>query len=1213
MADELKITPDGSTPDTNPQMPETEIPGLIGAASEAEGMPEKIDLSAGISPAVDPPTVDLPSIESESAYAVSSNTASNDSEKSAGLESENTATGEKTSVESESSAELSTESSEVTPSEPAEKTSAEPAKETPLQETEPAAESQAATPLPAPKKKLPKSVLVGGALAFAMLVGAGAYYGLGGFFKGELAAPDTLSPSASTGTVSTSEEVCPYGTYYNPSQLDSDLLRLTEETATDAIAPLDTSMTRTQTSLDRRVAVKDYGKAQLLTLPTRINDSVTVLTETTSPTLINEVTTTMAEEPLTVDTGTMLDIAGTTATDSDSITGSNDTITTVDVGDINLTDTVGDDFVFTTATNDMTATDVIDAGDIIMEGDITDEDAPVYAESTTVDSPDLQGDSILDYATGDSTTETVIDGTGLLDYEAGDAMTEYTPGNLSDTVIDAGLLNDYTVEEGVTESVVDGSGMTDYTVSDATDEVVVGGTDSMTGIVTELSPDYNLSVESDFDPAMCASIPMDNCDLLEKLKADPSSYFLHADTIAALDGWITDCSAPIITVGTTLPEERPTTVECGTNEILKDGVCVCADGYFDISGAYPSTATAIEADSSDNLRMTDTVTSESNVLSLVTETADPGVICVDCTNIKDIIAKKKLEIETAPIDTNITALKDELTSLERIAEENGCITPAADVTEEVTEEITVVAEKTCGTYQTLVDGVCVCSTDYFDISSATPTTTLASPVAAFETTTMERVTSDAILMTDYVASSTLECVNCDMLADIIAKKKIELENVPIDTDMTALQDELASLERLSVENNCTAILIPIETPAEPIEVTAVSECDQYAENAETLLARGDVRGSYTNAVSYVQNDCGREYTPCEEYLAIARLAREYAEISTTVSPASTAFFEAQYDQYKTSYYSDASCVDVAALCVETERAVAAVDVAPTDDATRITDADVPSVEVLTMERVDAPSTDVLMLDISTGTLSMAEMQREIDMYIDRDGLETDQERADYLAEYCAEDEVPAEEIPVLITREEPVEEPVDRPPVEEPVEEEQPARLIVVETDDGGAVAPASAPPEEESAVIAATTPVEEQPVAGGSVSQPVAGGTVSPAATEPEKESAATTPDNLVASTETTPGTSDSAAGEVAPATSSPPSTTGTAPAEPGELKPAAPSEPVLTPVETPSSPVTITEESAPPDIHPVGPEVIIYALALIASQMYFFRRKILAFVTGR
>lgn len=553
--------------------------------------------------------------------------------------------------------------------------------------------------------------------------------------------------------------------------------------------------------------------------------------------------------------------------------------------------------------------------------------------------------------------------------------------------------------------------------------------------------------------------------------------------------------------------------------------------------------------------------------------------------------------------------------------------------EEPIEEVIRQPDVTCGDNQAEINGVCQCIEGYFDISTATPTT----DTAIDRTRTDSDMLIDTNLEKATLVDSTSEpvCVNCQELLRIIESKKSELPTEAptrltdaASADVQALQDEIAALERVARENGCVEacigdhqfadadgncvceahyvmnpdgscefdcspeFLVELQRLEEAVSSGSAPEsrdllaemqrlaeenacevpqeettpCDDYAARAIELLGRGDVRGSYDNIVMLIQSDCGREYTQCEEYLALARAAQEYAVISEQISPGSVAYFESQYQRNRIAYFSDPGCVDIQSLCIEVENGTW------DQEDTRTAEPSVDLLRVDTETRTDRLPDDMLDASPDSSMLSQEVLQENIDAYINAQGISTDQEREDFLAEYCAtEEEVP----PPVTEREVPV-----------------PGGSVVEEV--------------PERVVEQPTEPEVEEPAPGrGS-----AGGSAieynPPVREEPTEPSAVVEPE-MTASTVSEPEVSASSGDSISPAAPSEPAQ----PSEP-ELKPAAPAEPSLTPVETPEEPM-ITEEATPPDIHPVGPEVVIYALLIIASQLYFFRRRIYEYVSNK
>ncbi len=1168
MADDLQITPQGDEPangdsSVSPggykfdpsQDAETSngninlaggetpapIPGLIGASSEKEGeiiAPMKLETEA---PAAEEAAAEVDATEPDIVEEAATDKPVE--EKSSVME---------TSPETESTEDVSTE---------------DVSEEAPTEELPTDAETPAE---PAPKKKgLPKAALVGGALMLAMVIGAGAYYGLGGLFKGALEPIDTLSPAAGLIT-----NVCPVDTYYDTGLISSDMLRSIDSTATDAITPI---TPRSSTSLDRQVAARDYGKAQILNLraPVVVDNVIKPAAVELENTQIDTITVTSTQDYLEAPTDVVLGTgtAPITTNDETVITApSENTVSASDAANsINLTDenfstVIVPDYSISDAMYDL---EVVDTP--------SEEEQPsISVESTTMPS-------------------------GNESYESD---TTYTSPDYSDALA-PGIMQDndtsYTYEDGTESLVIDSS--------------LMEGLDGQDGIIVK--PDTETT--SSFDPSMCKPIPRDDCQFLETLRADPTKFFLAELTLTHLDEWLLACKA---------------VTSCGTNEMLIDGKCACEKGAFDISSA-------LTQETSDT-RLIDTITTE------------PDLTCVTCDQLTELI-KRRVEALASPLkDTDTVALEKEITLLKDLAAVN-CVQEEPVVVKDCpvnqvrdvsgvcvcdtgyelnADGICLLSTKpvvtTCGLNQTLQrDGTCSCDDGYFDISSASAstTTTTTDYSSVSETVMSDVLTRDISTTKDTITYQILDtadtsnlstapvCVDCAQLEVIIAKKKSQLTT---ETDKTALEAEITTLEKLAIENGCTVTteefesLVPTCTGVNeitndigecvcidtyvrntegicemPTIMTVVEQtaCDQFAENAEALLVRGDVRGSYDAAIEYIKNDCGRTYTDCEEYLAIAKTAKEYSSIAATLSPASVSYFDDQYTRNRNAFYANPECVNTTELCVE-------VQSEPVINDRLVDTVDEPSVKLLATDRIDT-SPDVLRVDaMADEPLTLEKLQRDVEYYISVKGIEDDKEKADYIDRYCEEE--------VVTVREEPA-------PVRDTVVEEVPApvRLVPITVPEEAVTSPPSpaASDNEPMVVIAAA---EEQPIAGGSVSKPIAGGTVSPAVTSPPTETAAVASDTFVSSTTTT--TTTSSTETVSPATTTPALHSAATVASPS-----APAEPTLTPVDPTQPAPLITQETAPPDIHPVGPEVYMYAFALIASQLYFFRRRILEFVMNK
>ncbi len=522
-------------------------------------------------------------------------------------------------------------------------------------------------------------------------------------------------------------------------------------------------------------------------------------------------------------------------------------------------------------------------------------------------------------------------------------------------------------------------------------------------------------------------------------------------------------------------------------------------------------------------------------------------------------------------------------------------------------------EMSCGENQKKVDGECQCKEGYIDISPATSS----------NDTTIDQRRGDSDKFSDInLVEATSEdsstkpvCVNCQELLELIESKKSETTtadpasrlNDTVGANEQPLRDEIADLESLAKKSGCE---IAVEEP---------TPCEHYASIARKSMDNKDVKTSYDNIVLLIQNNCTRNYNPCEEYLALARAAKKYATISEQISPGSETYFETQYEKNRDAYYKDSTCVDTEALCIEVEENTGNREDTGTQE---------PSVDLL---RVDSagdrvPKDDMVEFspagsDAQTGSSMLSEkaLQNSIDDYIDARGIDTDRERSDFLAEYCST--VEEEETAI---EEEPAPEREETLPSEETEREPERVSDAVTERDEPESdrieEEPVQTEPEsdriEEEPVQTAPEPEEPAPGRGS------AGGSAieynPPVREEPTETSAVVEPE-MTASTVIEPEVSASSEETISPAAPGEPvepsaSATPDQPAAPAdpELKPAAPSEPTLTPVETPKEPM-ITEEATPPDIHPVGPEVIMYAFALIASQLYFFRRRILELVMNR
>lgn len=759
---------------------------------------------------------------------------------------------------------------------------------------------------------------------------------------------------------------------------------------------------------------------------------------------------------------------------------------------------------------------------------------------------------------------------------------------------------------------------------------VPGGNEPLEVDVSSVEDSTGLTVNRQtFDPNDCVPIPTD-CRTMNLLLGDPERYFISPEYAATLQAQYDEMCGETTTI---------TQRDCGENASQdSNGDCVCDEGYFQVGEEEVQVPFAA---------------------TVVTYTTP---ICEDCEGLNRRIEVLKTRLDRINSIQNPTDaqqaekenLEGQIEDLEAIQAEQGCEPPEERTCEDVQAELNTLMNSPI---PPTADQIAELESELDELGCEEPQ----------ECRENEVMNADGDCMCDEangyfniaqtpednpnIRAGARQCVNCDGLAARIDELKGMLANA--DTlDMTDeqraayvenLENEIDRLEAIQQERGClppptdrtcdellaeiaelenspaaatpevAAELATLKAQAARQQCVEEDPCAERIQEIHSLLAQGDTQGAYQKYLEYLASDC-RDLDPCEEKLARATVARAFLSLVQD-DPEQTQYFESEYVKARDEYYLDPLCsrdrcdeIENRDPTIETvertpTRTVTLVDSGRTADSSTLTLA-TPTSDTSRLLTVTETQPQRLLSVSATETrelsvLSQQNLDAEITRRITEDDLLTDEE---YYELYC-------------------------RDPGDETDDETTLTVVKQVINDDGG-----------QMAVGDFNLYIDQTPVTSGASNEVTVGSHV-------------VSEDSVAGYTATISGDCDQngnvtlAAGENKTCTitnndtSEPgdepgdePDTPADIPGEPG-VPPAAPtdepviiSETVITPptqttteqptVEQPElhggapEQVPITES---PEITKTGPEMFLFFFAFVASQAYYFRRKIYAAIQNR
>ncbi len=378
--------------------------------------------------------------------------------------------------------------------------------------------------------------------------------------------------------------------------------------------------------------------------------------------------------------------------------------------------------------------------------------------------------------------------------------------------------------------------------------------------------------------------------------------------------------------------------ECGENEVRDaNGDCMCDEenGYFDIFDS-----------SNPNIRYTR--------------------ICVDCEGLADRIKELEDTLASSDMldmtDAQLTIYKDnlqkEINRLKAIQEERGCNPPEEERTcRDVLAELAA------------LDNNALPSNDPTEIAQR----------AALE-----------------AESTKLGCnppetdENCE---DILAKIE-SLEGTPPAQVTPEVSQELAELKQQAVKNQCNP---PEEDP-----------CEARLTEIESLINQGKFQDAYLKQIEYLESDC-RGIEGCGAKIARAVVAKSFLQ-QVQNDPILTAYFQGEFEKHLDDYYTDPACNDQS--CDELESRLPldqngvlqrnSVELLGNTGRETTTNNNILSLldtpQTLTINQNTARETTELTREVNL--LSQTNLDATIDRTIENDDLLTDEE---YYERYCQDE------------------------------------------------------------------------------------------------------------------------------------------------------------------------------------------------------------------
>ena len=652
-----------------------------------------------------------------------------------------------------------------------------------------------------------------------------------------------------------------------------------------------------------------------------------------------------------------------------------------------------------------------------------------------------------------------------------------------------------------------------------------------------------------FDRTKCKTIPPTNCDLINKLLESPEAYFISPATLKNLSEW-------------KLQNCQEKTIEVRTPTVIPEVVVkTCGENQeLEASsnecacrpGYFELESASSYAEKTDTARLsTIDATTRDNILEEAT-----GLALT--TNEKSPQNTLKLlddstENTGLPINNNISGGgSEERTGLEI---NNNSIREDADLTSLTGLRTNRVAQLVCINCEELKDRIGVLKTrlgglDDLDITADQRAT--QESVLLAEVTRLEAKSKEENCGEERTPLIPLipEVTTETGTCDELVEQIVKIQGYPTAATTPEIAQELAVLVAQAEEQGC--------------EIPEKNVCAEYAEESSNRISLGDFTGSFNQQIAYLDASCVRSLDPCDAKLAYATVAKEYRSLASETDDAN--FFEQEYLTRRDDYMNDLACVpDKPGRCTEIEGRLAEGYIF--SEGGTLTRADVADNSILTLDEINPATRE-------SNLLSQTNLDQRITENLESRRVLNDKEYQDL---YCQPFSTPRIGDITPIT---PIESPVVPPEApEQPVE--QPVN-----------------PPVD---------PIVEPPV-----SPPT-----------PEEELAASAPDNdFLAPAAPSPDTVDTGEASITPPLTPPLDTTELAEiAESGFAAPAQPGEPVvladgtiLNPAAPAPDAVTeMPEITEAPLITKTGPEAFIFFFAFIASQMYYFRRQIYAFVESR
>lgn len=441
--------------------------------------------------------------------------------------------------------------------------------------------------------------------------------------------------------------------------------------------------------------------------------------------------------------------------------------------------------------------------------------------------------------------------------------------------------------------------------------------------------------------------------------------------------------------------------------------------------------------------------------------------------------------------------------------------------------------------------------DITDEQKATQESVLSTEITRLKAkATEEGCETTEITTTTRIPEVTIETRTCDELVQEITR----IQGYPTASTTPEIAQELAALTTQAEAQGC--------------DVPERDTCMEISNAITNRISEGDFRGSYDQQINYIDASCIRELDSCDSRLAYATVAREYR--AAPLNAADVSYFEQEFVAQRDAYLNDTACVpNKQPRC---EQISADMEKGYTFDTSSGQ-----LVSPTTLTTVDSSGSNLLTLDESALDVSLENqtMSREANLLSQNNMVEKIeanlQDRTvlsdrEYYDLYCKE------YIPPQINQITPVVPYSGNLITQEQEEEVSPPPTPTPEPD---VAAPPVEPPTPEEELQAAAPDNSFQ----------------APAAPSPD---IVTTDESII--TPPAPTTEIVETDFAAP----------TPPEEPGpvaqeELLPGAPEA------------VPMPEITETPEITKTGPEAYFLFFALVASQMFYFRRKIYAFIENR